>query len=1496
MYMINKLIIFIIAINVYFSVTITGSVYDAQNGTSLIGANVYLENTPYGSSSNLDGQYIINNIPKNNSYTIIVTYLGYKKYTEEIDLFVDGEVLSLDIMLEPTKIKVKAAEIIGRAQAIKDKITNSPASKELISSERIEVESSTNLGSYLKGLKGVDYTASGMDSYSISVRGFNSSFSSRLLTLTDGRVANVPALRVVSYNTIPQSQDDIEKMEVILGPATALYGANAHSGVVNIVSKAPSISEGLTMHISGTNDERELRKINGRFAKKINDKLSFKISGSYLNAYEWEYISEDEWKNHQYAWMGSPDRTVDGKDNNPWNAWFNLEEGQTVESVVISNGWYVDDYWEDLNNDGIYQENEFIGNTSETSLWDSQIKYDYALNGQYDYGEYYVDSNENGQYDYGEIYEDSFLNKFVIIGNGEANHGDLDGDGVAGEDWLNGYDDDGDGLIDEDYFEADGIDNDGDGLIDENIDNEFDLAYDGMDNNGNGQIDESWEYDHDGDGTSNWGSTMDSDLKIIIYEGRKKSEINGTLNKWHYQRDENGNFVYDCDGDGVADSGCHENDEGSELIPASDSHIRGDYIWKEDEFTILFDVYTFDYGNDGIAGDYFIDEGGNGTYEAGEPTLNFGGHLDYGLDGVNYTFDEGEGDGIWQPGDAWVDTNDNGIVDSTDEYNPDYEFNPDNDVWPPPNGQWDEGENIPGDYGQDGLPGTGDAGEGNGLIAMDSGELDGNYDTGDGCYGCTSDEAELLQRYQKILDTNGDTYNDYPDFEIDNRKVEARIDIIDLMDGLDVTFQSGYSWSKSQIVTGVGRYLLDGWEYTFNQLKLSYNNWFFQTYVNKSYSGNTRGYLRGDKITDLSLNRAYQIQNNFKIDRMDTDVTWGIDYFRTEPETRGTVLNDGPNGRDENGNGMVDECNSEVCEFDDPVAEEFGLYFQSSSKLTKLLSDKWELVLAARLDYHDQLVEEEGLELFGEKFQFGPKLGLMYDPNPKESWRITFGRAFNTPTTTQLFTNYYVQDYRIFNVFLRGNKDGTQYVRVDEDTNIFQPVYYDANGDMQTYGKYNFDVDTNGDGIIIYTGDTNGDGQIDEYDQYDTPYLDRIQDMPYFFLYDTFEGVPSDWIPLDTSNFLVYIPEPNGDGYIVRPEDVRPGDRYIPDIPPITSEKINSFELGYKRAINAGGYLSIDYYVNYYSDFFSPATYITPTVIYRYNSDGSEATIDNFEFAGFIPGNENGANPPYSTGWNGIDDDGDWDIYASDFGWDLDDKNGDGDPRDPGEWGFVDLETGQVYTPAQLGFNGQGLPWIYSDATTNDYGINYNLLDKVGIDEWSPQEGMAEYECEYPCSSESVQGRATSPPEIILGVLNYGNVWTQGVDMAITQVLNNSMFVSGNFSWYNTTEFYNELTKRNDPINAPKFKWNINFNYKNEKYGMLSIGYRHVDKFEWKDGIWAGDIGPYDLVDLHYKYQFTKNLSASMSCLNIFNDVHKEIIGGAKMGRQFVMRFSTEFK
>ena len=74
-------------------------------------------------------------------------------------------------------------------------------------------------------------------------------FSGSLLTMVDNRVASVPSLRVNSSQLISGNQDDIESIEVALGPSTALYGANAHSGVVNITSKSPAKSQGLDISV-----------------------------------------------------------------------------------------------------------------------------------------------------------------------------------------------------------------------------------------------------------------------------------------------------------------------------------------------------------------------------------------------------------------------------------------------------------------------------------------------------------------------------------------------------------------------------------------------------------------------------------------------------------------------------------------------------------------------------------------------------------------------------------------------------------------------------------------------------------------------------------------------------------------------------------------------------------------------------------------------------------------------------------------------------------------------------------------------------------------------------------------------------------------------------------------------------------------------------------------------------------------------------------------------
>ena len=54
-------------------------------------------------------------------------------------------------------------------------------------------------------------------------------------------------------------------------------------------------------------------------------------------------------------------------------------------------------------------------------------------------------------------------------------------------------------------------------------------------------------------------------------------------------------------------------------------------------------------------------------------------------------------------------------------------------------------------------------------------------------------------------------------------------------------------------------------------------------------------------------------------------------------------------------------------------------------------------------------------------------------------------------------------------------------------------------------------------------------------------------------------------------------------------------------------------------------------------------------------------------------------------------------------------------------------------------------------------------------------------------------------------------------------------------------------------------------------------------------------IGPYDIFDLHYNYFITENLKFSVSALNFMDEKHKELIGGAAMGRQLIMRMTSVF-
>ncbi len=148
------------------------------------------------------------------------------------------------------------------------------------------------MSEYVKTLPGVDYAQTGISQGSMVIRGFNSVFSGALLTLVDNRIARIPSLRLNAYDMIPLTGDDIERIEVVLGPGSALYGPNSANGVMHIITRSPFGSEGNTISISG--GQRNVRKISLRHASSLKDKIGIKISGGYVTTHDWEYVDSLE--------------------------------------------------------------------------------------------------------------------------------------------------------------------------------------------------------------------------------------------------------------------------------------------------------------------------------------------------------------------------------------------------------------------------------------------------------------------------------------------------------------------------------------------------------------------------------------------------------------------------------------------------------------------------------------------------------------------------------------------------------------------------------------------------------------------------------------------------------------------------------------------------------------------------------------------------------------------------------------------------------------------------------------------------------------------------------------------------------------------------------------------------------------------------------------------------------------------------------------------------
>lgn len=133
---------------------------------------------------------------------------------------------------------IEIPEVITPAR-IAQPITEAPSSVSIVTAEEIHRSGLTNIPDILRRLAGVDVMALSPSDINVGIRGLNSTVSNKILVMIDGRSVYMDFYGTTLWSTLPILLDEIKRIEIVRGPGSALYGANAFSGVINIITKTP---------------------------------------------------------------------------------------------------------------------------------------------------------------------------------------------------------------------------------------------------------------------------------------------------------------------------------------------------------------------------------------------------------------------------------------------------------------------------------------------------------------------------------------------------------------------------------------------------------------------------------------------------------------------------------------------------------------------------------------------------------------------------------------------------------------------------------------------------------------------------------------------------------------------------------------------------------------------------------------------------------------------------------------------------------------------------------------------------------------------------------------------------------------------------------------------------------------------------------------------------------------------------------------------------------
>ena len=240
---------------------------------------------------------------------------------------------------------------VTSVQRKEQSLSHSAAAVTVITREDIKRAGFSTIQDALRLAPGLHVGRISTNVWGVGARGFNGQFANKLQVLVDGRSVYMPMNSGVFWNMMDLLLDDVERIEVIRGPGAVMWGANAVTGVINIITRDARETVGTFLELGSGTEDRVLNRV--RYGKQIGDNLSFRVSGQYARR---EHLDSQD--------------NLSG--NEPWHSsrsgfrldWQRPSGGNLTLAADVFRSTLEETYWVPSHNPGVEDTSQAVTETS----------------------------------------------------------------------------------------------------------------------------------------------------------------------------------------------------------------------------------------------------------------------------------------------------------------------------------------------------------------------------------------------------------------------------------------------------------------------------------------------------------------------------------------------------------------------------------------------------------------------------------------------------------------------------------------------------------------------------------------------------------------------------------------------------------------------------------------------------------------------------------------------------------------------------------------------------------------------------------------------------------------------------------------------------------------------------------------------------------------------------------------------------------------------------